>query len=935
MKNLFNFKFNILILFVALIISTFSLSALSRSVNDSIISPVLTQSDIEANIFYHPATEDKAWLYDGDASYVSTGLNGGSGLRAYKKIYRGDEVDVSFTLSEPFTEGRLFAIVDRQRVYMVKGETYFSHKFTVTSESTSNLRVGVDTFPQAEIRLTDIKFLLNKAEQPKVNLPPTAKAGDDLVASSGDIVVLDGGGSKDSEGDLTYKWKLLDNLNETILLEGEDTEQPQFKVPEINKGENLSFELTVIDSHGLSDIDVVTVVILPENTEELPYESIYNHPATEDKAWIYNGNDSYVSTGLNGGSGLRSYSKVNKGDQVLVSFELNQAFSSGRLFSIVDKKRVYMEKGEKNFSYLYTVTSSTSSNLRVGVDVFPEAGIVLSNIKFLLIPSQNEKKPNAEPTANAGIDQSVISGELVNLDGSLSHDDSENLMFHWVQKDNSGIDIELNDSNSISPNFIAPEIVSEKMISFELTVTDEGGLSDHSIVEVVTLPDLYHRFKPSYDSNIIYVSSQGNDETGRVNSVDTVFNAINPNVDIYPFKTLKAAMSKVRDGYPDWVLLKRGEEWENENLGTFNKSGRSKSERILIGYYGEEGERPLIKTGTSYGFSANNKLTSNIVIVGLDFYSHTRDPNSSDYSVSEEGTTGISFIGGGENILIEDTVVRYFKSGIVVQSFDNKAYKNFELKRSIITDSYSKTSHSQGMYISGVDGILIEKNVFDHNGWHETIAPASAYSHNIYMQTTNVGKNIIVKENVIARASSHGVHGRAGGLFENNTFIENSISLQLGYITTPLAEGTIASARGNVIISGKLMDPSGVHESTTTAIWGLFTEKNAIDKGGLVLVENNIIANAKNFQGNSRDLEVIPGGIYTNNITYNWDSKEENLDPTWKNPDIGINDFMESIGESPSLEAYLNQLRLRKLNRWNNTFSSLNVNEYIRGGFSK
>lgn len=76
---------------------------------------------------------------------------------------------------------------------------------------------------------------------------------------------------------------------------------------------------------------------------------------------------------------------------------------------------VYLKTGETHFTHLFTVKNDKSTDLRVGVDIFPNVGIELYDIKFLLIPKNSQKEPNTEPTANAGQQQTVTSGDLVTL----------------------------------------------------------------------------------------------------------------------------------------------------------------------------------------------------------------------------------------------------------------------------------------------------------------------------------------------------------------------------------------------------------------------------------------------------------------------------------------------------------------------------------------
>ncbi|MCB0318885.1 MAG: PKD domain-containing protein, partial [Bdellovibrionales bacterium] len=93
-----------------------------------------------------------------------------------------------------------------------------------------------------------------------------------------------------------------------------------------------------------------------------------------------------------------------------------------------------------------------------------------------------ELKPNTvinePPTAVAGDDQSIHTGDEVSLNGSDSFDDqtaSEDLIYTWsFTSQPSGSTATLSDSGSITPSFTADEPGTYVL---ELVVTDEGGLS--------------------------------------------------------------------------------------------------------------------------------------------------------------------------------------------------------------------------------------------------------------------------------------------------------------------------------------------------------------------------------------------------------------------------------------------------------------------------
>ena len=93
---------------------------------------------------------------------------------------------------------------------------------------------------------------------------------------------------------------------------------------------------------------------------------------------------------------------------------------------------------------------------------------------------------NQPPIANAGSNQTVDEGQLVNLNGSNSTDPDDGIAsYHWVQIGEPTVT--LSDPNGQQPSFTAPDVGSEgDSLSFELTVVDYSGLEsrDSCIINV-------------------------------------------------------------------------------------------------------------------------------------------------------------------------------------------------------------------------------------------------------------------------------------------------------------------------------------------------------------------------------------------------------------------------------------------------------------------
>jgi hypothetical protein len=286
---------------------------------------------------------------------------------------------------------------------------------------------------------------------------------------------------------------------------------------------------------------------------------------------------------------------------------------------------------------------------------------------------------------------------------------------------------------------------------------------------------------PSADTRFVYVSSSaGNDANNGLSEAA-------------PKATISAGKGLCRAGYPDWLLLKAGDTWTNQSFGNFSKSGRSASEPMVISSYGS-GARPFIKTGTSDGLDMfGSTPVSHVYIVGLHLKAHT--------FTGSQGATGMFLLADVNDILVEDCMIEGYSDNFVVQNASN-----FRLRYSVVVDSYSTASHSQGIYAEGIDGLLIEQCVFDHNGWKEGVAGAGAtmYNHNIYI---NGCSNVVVRGNLFLRASSIGNKYNSDGtgafqnlLVENNFYIEGEVGISCGGNSNDALRFVDVTIRDNVLM---------------------------------------------------------------------------------------------------------------------------------------
>src|SRR5690606_12921499 len=115
--------------------------------------------------------------------------------------------------------------------------------------------------------------------------------------------------------------------------------------------------------------------------------------------------------------------------------------------------------------------------------------------------------------------------------------------------------------------------------------------------------------------------------------------------------------------------------------------------------------------------------------------------------------------------------------------------EDIKVRRNTIADSYNLTSHSQGLYASGATRLLIEENVFDHNGWHASVpgAEPTMFNHNCYLNAGDGMIDLHVRGNIFANASSFGLtassniaYGQIRPLIEENLFLRNGNSFTHG-----------------------------------------------------------------------------------------------------------------------------------------------------------
>ncbi len=289
----------------------------------------------------------------------------------------------------------------------------------------------------------------------KKNDPPTADAGPDQTVPENTIVTLDGSNSSDpDDGIESYLWKQIAGPSVSLYDPADD--QPAFTSPSVagNKSTSLKFELTVTDFGGLLDTDTTVVNVTGGND-----------PPTADAGPDQNVDEETTVT-LDGSNSFDP-------DDGIASYQWKQI--AGPSVSLSNPQSVQPtflapNVGTDGVSFIFELTVTDFSSLQ-------STDTTIVNVIWL----------NDPPSADAGVDQTVLEQSTVTLDGSNSFDPDDGIAsYQWKQVE--GQSVTLSDPTDYQTTFEAPSFddIGDKSLIFELIVTDEGGLqsSDSTTVSV-------------------------------------------------------------------------------------------------------------------------------------------------------------------------------------------------------------------------------------------------------------------------------------------------------------------------------------------------------------------------------------------------------------------------------------------------------------------
>ena len=312
------------------------------------------------------------------------------------------------------------------------------------------------------------------------NVDPVANAGTDQTVASEAPVTLDGSGSTDNGMIASHAWaRTGGTTGGSVTLSDKNVAKPTFTADTLAAGaEDVIhiFTLTVTDNEDATDTDTVTITV------EAPTAPANKAPVADA------GPDHMIKPGRTvtlDGTGSTD-------DDRIASYSWNRTGGTCTVTTVFG--------GVSSLTGTNALPSFTAETLASGVASCTHDFILFVTDNDGVLDGTGDRvtvtiiatAANQSPIARAGPDQTVESGAMVTLDGSLSSDDGTIASYTWVQASGETVPT-LSDNNAAKPTLTAPTLnVGDPAVKFSyaLRVEDnEGSVSSADTVEItVTAP---------------------------------------------------------------------------------------------------------------------------------------------------------------------------------------------------------------------------------------------------------------------------------------------------------------------------------------------------------------------------------------------------------------------------------------------------------------
>ena len=291
-----------------------------------------------------------------------------------------------------------------------------------------------------------------------VNASPVANAGLDQNVVEQTAVSLVGSGS-DTDGSVsTYQWTQTSGLPVTLTSANTDTATFTTPIVLVQDGaQTLSFSLTVTDNENTTHVDVMNVVVNPVNTTPTANAGLEQNVDEQTAVTL-------TGSGADTDGSITAYQWTQTGGAVVT---LSGATTVNASFTA---PTVLVQDGVQTLTFRLTVTDNETAT------VFDDMNVVVNPV-------------NANPTANAGVDQNVDEQTAVTLTGSGADTDGSITAYQWTQT--GGAVVTLSGATTVNASFTAPTVLVQdgvQTLTFRLTVTDNETATVFDDMNVVVNP---------------------------------------------------------------------------------------------------------------------------------------------------------------------------------------------------------------------------------------------------------------------------------------------------------------------------------------------------------------------------------------------------------------------------------------------------------------
>lgn len=238
------------------------------------------------------------------------------------------------------------------------------------------------------------------------------------------------------------------------------------------------------------------------------------------------------------------------------------------------------------------------------------------------------------------------------------------------------------------------------------------------------------------------------------------------------------------------------------------------------------------------------------------------------------------FMWAGSGLLVERCETTNTGDGFVVQgdlpigNVNARRWKNLTFRFCRIHHNFRTGNKAQGIFLINADDWLMEHNVMHINGWNG-VQPRSGSlpnganqvrSQSIYAAMPS-GPGV-VRNNVISAAGSHGIHFRCGGRLEDNLFLNNPISWQVGYHYPSDGGGTDHGSVGGIVKNNIAVGSDDMPDANERGIFSIVEHVNGLT------VEHNAACLENTSPTNDLFMHFGKGTIANvtlkDNLAYDW-----------------------------------------------------------------